>query len=115
MFRHVQAPMCTKLNRCGINLCQFRHRNEEESENQENASEDKIADTEFEANCIIDDIECEDCIINIGESVNHKNDNIQECSQCDYETKCESAFNEHWASSPDHIFPREKLKTFTYA
>ena len=40
----------------------------------------------------VDNMECEECIINIRESLNHKNYNVQECSQCDYETKCETAF-----------------------
>ena len=92
MFRHVQAPMCTKPNRCRIKLRQFRHEKEKQSKNQENTSENIIADSELEASIVDDDVECEECIINIRESLNHKNYNVQECSQCDYETKCETAF-----------------------
>ena len=49
------------------------------------------------------------------ETVYHANDDIRTCSQCQFETKCEAAYDGHWARTPGHIFPSEKLITMTFS
>ena len=49
------------------------------------------------------------------ETLYHKNDDIQACSQCEFETHCKAAHNEHWASTPGHIPPSKKLRTMTFS
>ena len=100
MFNHDHAPMCTSGKFCRSKRCQFKH------------EVTVTVDDELDANNVIneneveptDDMECEECTFNTDESVYHKNDIIQECSQCDFETKCEAAYDAHWASTPGHRF-----------
>ena len=56
---------------------------------------------------IRDDVECVECTFNCGESIYHKNDPLQKCSHCDFETKCEADYDEHWASTNVGHFPSE--------
>ena len=92
--------MCTSGKFCRSKRCQFKH------------EVTVTVDDELDANNVIneneveptDDMECEECTFNTDESVYHKNDIIQECSQCDFETKCEAAYDAHWASTPGHRF-----------
>ena len=58
----------------------------------------------------VDKMKCEKCTFYTDEEVFHTNDPIKECTQCDYKTKCQPAYDEHWASTPGHIFPSENLR-----
>ena len=45
---------------------------------------------------------CEECTSNCGEDIVHTYDITRTCSQCDFKTKCEDAWDEHWTSAPGH-------------
>ena len=118
MFKHEHAPLCTRKGICRVKLCQFKHQNKFDHNDISSFNDDKIGrvDNEIEIEDeLTEEIICEKCTFMSIETVYHKNDDIQACSQCEFETYCKAAYNEHWASTPGHIFPSEKLRTMTFS
>ena len=44
------------------------------------------------------------------EIVDHDEHNLQECSKCDFKSKCWAEYNLQWRKTPDHIFSIAELK-----
>ena len=48
------------------------------------------------------------------EIVDHDQHNLQECSQCEFASKCWAEYNLHWRKTPDHIFSVDQLREMGY-
>ena len=111
-FRHEIAPLCKYQKNCRINKCQFSHNNEDDNES-EVCTENTDKEVETSA-----DIKCDICNYTYMENekveTNHKEDKYQECSECDFKSKCGTEYNKHWTSTPGHIFSREQLRDMGY-
>ena len=111
MFRHEVAPACTNLT-CKITKCQFTHTVVDKDDitaqtnNHLDDKEDNLDDEKDIANC--------KQFIHCGAKENHPNDNIQHCSECDFNSKCFQEYKIHWQRTPDYIFSTEQLREMGY-
>ena len=48
------------------------------------------------------DVECVECTFNCCISIVHTFDITRKCPECDFQTKCEDAWDKHWASKTEH-------------
>ena len=115
MFRHETAPSCKDLSKCKFTKCQYSHVITEQPtadiyDEVEDEHEKGMADEVKN----VGNLKCAKCTFYTGEELYHTNDPIKECTQCDYETKCQVAYDEHWASTPGHVFPSERVKTMIF-
>ena len=115
MFRHNQAPICNRSNRCKNKLCQFRHETETEAV-MNDASGEQSAKTDDKEHNSEKETDVENCknFVHCGAKANHPNDNIQHCPECDFNTKCWMENNIHWQKTPGHIFSTEELREMGY-
>ena len=112
MFKHTQAPLCKQSNRCKTKLCQFRHESDPEvaafdEHSTENNDKERISEEE-------DDNENCKNFIHCGAKAKHPDDNVQNCSECDFNTKCWQGYNVHWRGTSGHIFSTEELREMGY-
>ena len=112
MFKHTQAPLCNRSNRCQTKLCQFRHNSDIEME----ASNEHPEDTDDKESNSEEENNVQNCknFTHCGAKQNHPNDNIQNCSECDFNTKCWHEYNVHWQKTPGHIFSTDELREMGY-
>ena len=115
MFRHNQAPICNRSNRCKNKLCQFRHETETEAV-MNDASGEQSAKTDDKEHNSEDETDVENCknFVHCGAKANHPNDNIHYCPECNCNTKCWMENNIHWQKTPGHIFSTEELREMGY-
>ena len=112
MFHHETAPSWKDLSRCKFTKCQFSHDITEQPsvdihDEREDEPEKYLAD-------LVQNVDKMKCTFYTGEEAFHTNDPLKVCTQCDYKTKCQSAYDEHWSSTPGHIFPNERLRTMIF-
>ena len=108
MFKHTKAPLCKRSNRCKLKLCQFTHESDAEVATAE--TDDKESNLEEEE---VDDENCTN-FVHCGAKAKHTDDNIQNCSECDFNTKCWQEYNVHWQRTPGHIFSTVELIEMGY-
>ena len=105
MFRHEAAPLCKELDKCKFKKCQFSH----------------SIDVSFEEQCSVSDEEAENEVldennefVHCNELVDHSQHNLQECSNCDFSSKCWAECNKHWQDTSYHIFSTAQLRDMGY-
>ena len=101
MFRHEIAPVCKDSDKCKFKKCQYSHAVDEEHSDESNIEAEEVFSDE-ENTCG----KCEYC----NEIVDHTQHNLQECSKCDFNSKCWAEYNIHWQKTPDHIFSIDELR-----
>ena len=107
MFRHELAPICKKSKNCRIKKCQFSH----DLNNVDNETDSDTETFDNEA----DPSDCETCKVAFpNEKVKHTIENLQECSVCDFNTKCWMEYNTHWSKTPNHCFSIDELREMGY-
>ena len=87
------------------NNCDFKAKTEANLKIHKTSSHEVPADEnndEYDDFVEKNDLECPECTINCGESIVHTNDITRNCPECDFETKCEDAWDEHWATKTKH-------------
>ena len=99
-------PLCRDLDKCKFKKCQFSHTSYEATENYSGESN-------AEGEEVIDDNACTKCA-HCNEVVDHDQHNLQECSKCEFSSKCWAEYNAHWQKTPDHIFSVDELREMGY-
>ena len=105
MFRHEISPICKDLKKCKFTKCQFTHTSDEH-----HSGEIDDVDVEETVHDIPEEEKCKFC----EKYTKHSSDEIQNCSECEFETKCWAEYNKHWREAPDHIFSKEELREIGY-
>ena len=97
-----------QFEKCKFQKCQFSHNGYENIENNSDESNNEAKEV-----VISDKTTYEKCA-HCNEIVDHEQHNLQECSQCEFASKCWGEYNLHWRKTPDHIFSVDQLRTMGY-